>query len=118
MARGRRIPPAALAGFVPVGAAAGGLLGAALGGGVAWAGYESLKKSKTFSTATAALGPVWDQLLRSGETQAVCVLVRLAPFRNFVAQNEESLRRMAENSTQLRWMLSYIDFVIRSNRPP
>lgn len=111
------IPAAALAGFVPVGAAAAGLLGAAVGGGFAWAGYESLKKSRMFSTATVALGPVWDQLLGSGEAQAVRALTRLAPFRNFVAQNEEPLRRIAENSTQLRWMLSYIDFVIRSHPP-
>src|SRR6266851_5223497 len=111
------IPAAALAGFVPAGAAAAGLLGAAVGGGIAWAGYESLKESKMFSTATTALGPVWDQLLGSGEAQAVRVLIRLAPFRDFVTANQEPLRRIAENSTQLRWMLSYIDFVIRSNRP-
>ncbi len=111
------IPAATLAGFVPAGAAAAGLLGAAVGGGIAWAGYESLKRSKMFSTATTALGPVWDQLLERGEVQAVRVLIRLAPFRDFVTANEEPLRRIAENSTQLRWMLSYIDFVIRSNRP-
>lgn len=33
------------------------------------------------------------------------------------SQGRGPLRRIAENSTQLRWMLSYIDFVIRSNRP-
>jgi hypothetical protein len=110
------IPAAALAAFVPVGAAAAGLLGAAIGGGVAWAGYETFKQSKMYSTATAALGPVWDQLLQGGEARAVRVLVRLAPFRNFVAQNEEPLRRIAENTTQLRWALRYIDFIIRSNR--
>ena len=92
-------------------------LGRTQPGGIAWAGYESLKKSKMFSTATTALGPVWDQLLERGEVQAVRVLIRLAPFRDFLTANEEPLRRIAENSTQLRWMLSYIDFVIRSNQP-
>ncbi len=109
------IPAATLAGFVPAGAAAAGLLGAAVGGGIAWAGYETLKRSKMYSTATAALGPVWDQLLQGGEAQALRVLVRLAPFRTFVARNEELLRRIAENTTQLRWTLRYIDFILRTN---
>ena len=38
-------------------------------------------------------------------------------FSGYRRKNEEPLRRIAENSTQLRWMLPYIDFVIRSNRP-
>ena len=49
--------------------------------------------------------------------QAVARLRLLTPFRDFITRNEEPLRHIAENSTQLRWMLSYIDFVIRSNRP-
>ena len=36
------------------------------------------------------------------------------PFRDFVIANEESLRRIAAYSTQLRWILWYVDFVVRS----
>jgi hypothetical protein len=109
------IPAATLASFIPVGVAVADLMGGAVGGGVAWAGYESLKKSRMYETATKALGPVWDDLRDRGEAQAVRLLIRLAPFRNFVATNEEPLRRIAEKTTQLRWALRYVDFVLRTN---
>jgi hypothetical protein len=41
----------------------------------------------------------------------------LVPFRDFVIRNERPLRQIAENSTQLRWALRYIDFIIRTNPP-
>lgn len=36
-------------------------------------------------------------------------------LRDFVTLNEEPLRRITRNSTQLRWMVSYIDFMMRTN---
>jgi hypothetical protein len=109
------IPAAALASFVPMGAAAVGLMGAAAGGGIAWVGYETFKKSRMYEASTKALGPVWDDLLGRGEAQAVRLLIRLTPFRNFVGANEDPLRRIAEKTTQLRWALRYIDFILRTN---
>lgn len=109
------IPAAALASFIPVGAAAAGLAGGMVGGSLAWAGYESLKKSKMYEGATKALGPVWDDLLDRGEAQTLQLLILLAPFRNFVGANETELRRIAEKTTQLRWALRYIDFILRTN---
>jgi hypothetical protein len=47
--------------------------------------------------------------------QVVERLRLLTPFRDFVTRNEEPLRRIAENSTQLRWALRYIDFIVRMN---
>ena len=34
------------------------------------------------------------------------------PFRDVVPRNEAPLRRIAENTTRLRWMLTYIDFIV------
>ena len=109
------IPAAALASFLPVGTATAGLTGAAPGGGIAWAGYEAFKKSNMYEAATKALGPVWDYLLGRGEAQAIRLLIRMAPFRSFVGANEAELRRIAGKTTQLRWALRYIDFILRTN---
>ena len=49
------------------------------------------------------------------EAQILRRLIALAPFRRFVRANEEPLRRIAQNSTQLRWALRYIDFIVRTN---
>ncbi len=109
------IPAATLATLAPVGLAAGGLITGAAGAGVAWAGYETFKKSNMYSAAIAGLGPVWDDLFGRGEAQTVRLLIRLAPFRSFVGANEAELRRIAEKTTQLRWALRYIDFILRTN---
>jgi hypothetical protein len=37
---------------------------------------------------------------------------RLAPFRSFVIANEAPLRKIAEVTAELKWMLQYIDFVV------
>jgi hypothetical protein len=49
------------------------------------------------------------ELLRA---QGIARLRLLTPFRDFVTANEEPLRRIAAYSTQLRWMLWYIDFIV------
>jgi hypothetical protein len=36
----------------------------------------------------------------------------LAPFRSFVIANEEPLRKIAQATRELTWMLRYIDFVV------
>ena len=68
-----------------------------------------------YEASIKALGPVWDDLLGQGEAQALRLVIRLAPFRNFVGANEAELRRIAEQTTQLRWALRYIDFILRTN---
>jgi hypothetical protein len=110
------VPAATLASFIPVGGLLGNFFGAAIGAGIAWAGYESLKKSKMYSEATAALGPVWDQLRDATEAQVLQQMIRLAPFRNFVTSTEEPLRRIA-HIIRSRWMTRYIDFIVRTNPP-
>jgi hypothetical protein len=50
------------------------------------------------------------------ESEAASVRLRLlTPFRDFVIANEAPLRRIAAYSPSLRWMLWYIDFVLRTN---
>jgi hypothetical protein len=104
-----------LAALIPAAGAMAGFIGAAAAAGVAWVGYEGLKKSRRFHSATSALGARFDQLHDIGEAQVLQRLIALAPFRQFVVANEEPLRRIAENTLQMRWMLSYIDYIVRTN---
>jgi hypothetical protein len=107
------VSAATLASFAPLGFAAGGAVGAAVGVGVAWVGYEGLKKSAMYANATAALGPRYDALQKTADEALRARLAALAPFRRFVRANEAPLRRIAENTSRLRWMLRYIDFIMK-----
>jgi hypothetical protein len=49
------------------------------------------------------------------KAQAIARLRLLTPFRDFISANEEPLRRIAAYSTNLRWMIRYIDFIVRTN---
>jgi len=40
-----------------------------------------------------------------------------AAYRGFVVANQEPLRRMAANTTQLRWMLPHIDRIVEETLP-
>ena len=106
---------AALAAFLPAGVALAGTLGGVATAGLAWVGYEFLKKSKIFAPATTALAEKFDQLIGGGEAKLAQRLTSLAPFKRFVGANEDALRRIATNTRQLRWILPYIDFVVRRN---
>ena len=99
-----------------VGADISALMGPAAGAGAAWVSLESLKKSEVFRSATEALGSGINRLLHEGETKVRERLTTLAPFRRFVLANEGSLRKIAANTTQLRWMSGYIDFIAQSTR--
>ncbi len=106
---------AALAAFLPAGVALAGTLGEVAIAGLAWVGYEFLKKSKIFAAATTALAEKFDQLIGGGEAKLAQRLTSLAPFKRFVGANEDALRRIATNTRQFRWILPYIDFVVRRN---
>jgi hypothetical protein len=93
----------------PIGSAVGGLVGGAATG----AGSLIVAERERVRSAARALGSDFDRALGLGRAAMTARLRRLAPFRGFVVANEEPLRRIAQNSTQLRWMLSYIDFVVR-----
>ena len=66
---------------------------------------EGLKKSQRFSALTASLGARIDGVLRGTGTA----------FQNFVIRNEQPLRQIGANSPGMRWMLSYIDEIVRRN---
>ena len=78
-------------------------------------GIRFLKKSKIFAAATTALAEKFDQLIGGGEAKLGQRLISLAPFQRFVGGNEGVLCRIATNTRQLRWILPYIDFVVRRN---
>jgi hypothetical protein len=71
--------------------------------GAALVAIEALKKSQKFSALTAMLGQNIDRVFRIG-----------AAYRGFVIANQEPLRRIAANNTQLRWMLPHIDRIVET----
>lgn len=73
--------------------------------------WEAMKKSPVFAAATAALSLEFNQLLVYGGTAAQ----RLAPFRHFVRSNESRLRSIAERTPHLRWILAYLDYIVRTD---
>jgi hypothetical protein len=94
-----------------VGTALGAGTGTALGVGTTWLGLEGLKQSAAFKAVAAALGKGFDRLHEVDPAKFRELLSQLAPFRRFVTDNQEPLRRIATNTRQMRWMLPYIDFI-------
>jgi hypothetical protein len=99
-------------------------IGGLAGGAIALAGSLAIKESEQVHNAARALGGDYDRLLRLARdqvelarTQITVRLHALAPFRRFVTANEGPLRRIAANTMQLRWMLSYIDFIVQRTGP-
>jgi hypothetical protein len=97
-----------------VGTEISGFAGPAAGAGAVWLSLESLKTSKVFRSATEALGSGINSLLEQGELRIRERLIALARFRLFVLANEQSLRRIAATTTQLRWMSTYIDLIVQT----
>jgi hypothetical protein len=112
--------------FVPaatLGAVALEIGAAGIGTGIFAGGLQALRESKRFHDAARALGAEFDRLVATVEdqtelirAQTVARLRLLIPFRNFVTANGGPLRRIALNTVQLRWMLPYIDFIVRASR--
>jgi hypothetical protein len=73
---------------------------------------EAVKKNPAFNALVSHLGAKLDAMsdleLRAWLEERSR---RLAPFRQFVVTNEAHLRRIAESTSELKWMLRYIDFV-------
>ena len=105
------ISVSALAALVPMGLTLGGSLGASVAGGATWIGYKALENTTRYKAVRNALGAWWDRLHELEEEALRQRLTKLTPFRQFVIRNEQPLRRMASNTRQMRWMLSYIDFI-------
>jgi hypothetical protein len=96
------------------------------GNTVALGGSLLLRENERIRTAAKALGSDYDRLVDAAfgtvkdqidlaKVQAIARLRLLTPFRDFVTANEEPLRRIAAYSTNLRWMLWYIDLIVRTN---
>jgi hypothetical protein len=107
------VPAAVLA---AAGAVVSVYLGAAIGGvvgvGAGAVGAAAMRESERVKFAAKALGAGYDRLLESGGQAMIDGLRRLTPFRRLVIALEEPLRRYA---VQSRWMLRYIDFIVRTN---
>jgi hypothetical protein len=109
------VPAAVLA---AAGAVVNVYLGAAIGGvvgvGAGAVGAAAMRESERVKFAAKALGAGYDRLLESGGQAMIDGLRRLTPFRRLVIALEEPLRRYAVMA-QSRWMLRYIDFIVRTN---
>jgi hypothetical protein len=108
------VPAAALGAF-------GWWIEGSAGNATALAGSLVLHENVRVRNAARALGSEFDRLVDTAGDQAVLIRAQASerlrlfiPFRDFVIANEESLRRIAAYSTQLRWILWYVDFVVRS----
>lgn len=88
------------------------LVGAAAGAPFSWLVVEAVKKSPAFNALATQLGAriesMTDIELRAWMEER---RRRYAPFRAFVIRNEEPLRKIAEATPELKWMLRYIDFI-------
>lgn len=109
------ISAATLTALVPIGVALGGTVGGMAGGSAAWMGFKGLEKSNSYKVVTAALGAWFNRLHELQEGAARQRLAQLAPFRQFVISNQQPLRRIATNTRRMRWMLSYIDFIVQKS---
>jgi hypothetical protein len=90
------------------------VLGAVFGAPITLLAVETVKKSPAFNALVTQLGARLDaisdiELQGWFEDRAR----RLAPFRTFVVANQEPLRKIASSATELRWMLRYIDSIVR-----
>lgn len=96
-----------------IGAILGGPIGTAIGAPFSLVGVEAVKKSPAFSALVTQLGLKLDTTTDI-ELQAWIEqwARRLAPFRAFVVNNNKPLRKIAETTPELRWMLRYIDFIM------
>jgi hypothetical protein len=78
-----------------------------------WPALEVFKQTAMFKNATAALAPELNRVLQAGGDGAARVLRALPPFRAFVTRHEDALRRIADVG-RYRWMVRYIDFIVRT----
>jgi hypothetical protein len=115
---------AAIATPALVGALLGSIaVGALAGAPLSLVAVEAVKKSAAFNALVTQLGAkldtISDEELRAWLEERSR---RYAPFRRFVARNAEPLRKIAETTPELRWMLRYIDFIAekpeQSLKPP
>jgi hypothetical protein len=93
--------------------AVGGPVGGVVGGMINWPALEVFKQTAMFKNATAALAPELNRVLQAGGDGAARVLRALPPFRAFVTRHEDALRRIADVG-RYRWMVRYIDFIVRT----
>ena len=108
------LPAAMIGSAVIAGVLIGGPVGGAIGGTISWPTFEVFKQTALFKAATAALAPDLNRLILAGGDATARVLRALPPFRAFVIRHQEALRRIAEVGKH-RWMLRYIDFIVRAN---
>lgn len=89
------------------------VIGAAAGAPLSLVAVEAVKKSAAFNALVTQLGAKLDSItddeLRAWLEERSR---RYAPFRRFVARNAEPLRKIAEATPELKWMLRYIDFIV------
>lgn len=97
----------------------GELIGGVVGAGrqaVTMATWEVMKGSRIVRSAVSTLGEQFSKLFESGSTILKNKLAQLAPLRRFVRDNELHLRRIAIGTPQLRWIRTYVDYIMRTDR--
>jgi hypothetical protein len=89
------------------------LIGVIAGSPISLLTVEAIKKNSAFVALAARLNAKLDTI--SDVELGVWIEGRardFAPFRSFVISNEEPLRKIATSTSELKWMLRYIDFIV------
>lgn len=90
-------------------------LGNYLGDAGTMGAWEALKKWPTFSKAAEALGKEFQVLIAEQSIVVQVTIKQLMPFRAFIVANEQHLRGIASATPQLKWLLPYINYIIRTS---
>ena len=94
-------------------------VGAMVGAPLTLVAVEAVKKNPTFAALVTQLGA--HHLEKIPDVELAAWLEerarRWAPFRAFVIANQEPLRKIAESTAELGWMLRYIDFIVDNRNP-
>jgi hypothetical protein len=94
------------------------LVGAVVGAPLSFVALEAVKKNPSFAALVTQLGGKLDHLPDIEIGRWLQMRARLlAPFRSFVINNKEPLRKIANSTPELKWMLNYIDFLDQDTRP-
>lgn len=90
-------------------------LGPYLGDAGTMSVWEALKKWPAFTKAAEALGENFQTFIDREKAVVQVALKKLIPFRSFIIIHEQHLRVIAGATPQLRWLLSLIDYVVRTS---
>lgn len=93
------------------------VLGNYLGDAGTMGAWEAMKRWPAFAKAADALGKDFQGLVVEERAVVQAAVEQLMPFRNFIVLHEQHLRAIARATPQLKWLLHYIEYIVRKSHP-